>query len=107
MVPPGARSIRAVEVSLHRIYVDHVTDEEGQVTEVHVEYHPNSKSGSDTSGHQGQGHLALVGVRTKTQDAEVWLYERLFLDESPDGHKDRLHGLPESRFVGSPGWLQS
>ena len=69
-------------------YVDHVTDEHGQVTEVHVEYHPNSKSGSDTSGIKAKGTLHWLECG-HAQDAEVRLYERLFLDESPDGHKDR------------------
>ena len=41
-------------------YVDHKTDEAGNVTEVHVEYHPNSKSGSDTSGIKAKGTLHWV-----------------------------------------------
>ena len=67
-------------------YVDHKTDESGNVTEVHVEYHPNSKSGSDTSGIKAKGTLHWVEC-THAQDAEVRLYERLFNDPSPDGHK--------------------
>ena len=67
-------------------YVDHKTDEAGNVTEVHVEYHPNSKSGSDTSGIKAKGTLHWVEC-THAQDAEVRLYERLFNDPSPDGHK--------------------
>ena len=68
-------------------YVDHVTDEHGEVTEVHVEYHPSSKSGSDTSGIKAKGTLHWLEC-AHARDAEVRLYERLFLDESPDGHKD-------------------
>ncbi|MGB1348703.1 MAG: glutamine--tRNA ligase, partial [Flavobacteriales bacterium] len=67
-------------------YVDHKTDEAGNVTEVHVEYHPNSKSGSDTSGIKAKGTLHWVEC-THAHDAEVRLYERLFNDPSPDGHK--------------------
>ena len=67
-------------------YVDHKTDEAGNVTEVHVEYHPNSKSGSDTSGIKAKGTLHWVEC-TQAQDVEVRLYERLFNDPSPDGHK--------------------
>ena len=69
-------------------YVDHVQDAEGNVTEIHVEYHPNSKSGSDTSGIKAKGTLHWLEC-SHAQDAEVRLYERLFLDENPDGHKDR------------------
>lgn len=69
-------------------YVDHVEDAEGNVTEIHVEHHPNSKSGSDTSGIKAKGTLHWVECNHAV-DAEVRLYDRLFLDESPDGHKDR------------------
>ena len=69
-------------------YVGHVEDAAGNVTEIHVEYHPNSKSGSDTSGIKAKGTLHWVECNHAV-DAEVRLYDRLFLDESPDGHKDR------------------
>ena len=69
-------------------YVDHVTDAEGNVTEVHVEYHPNSKSGSDTSGIKAKGTLHWVNAATAI-DAEVRLYDRLFSDPTPDGHEGR------------------
>ncbi|MDA0939503.1 MAG: glutamine--tRNA ligase/YqeY domain fusion protein [Bacteroidetes bacterium] len=69
-------------------YVDHVTDASGNVTEVHVEYHPNSKSGSDTSGIKAKGTLHWVECN-HAADAEVRLYDRLFSNENPDGHKDR------------------
>ena len=69
-------------------YVDHVEDAEGNVTEIHVEYHPNSKSGSDTSGIKAKGTLHWVECNHAV-DAEVRLYDRLFSDESPDGYKDR------------------
>ena len=69
-------------------YVDHVEDAAGNVTEIHVEYHPNSKSGSDSSGIKAKGTLHWVECNHAV-DAEVRLYDRLFLDESPDGHKDR------------------
>ena len=69
-------------------YVDHLTDASGNVTEVHVEYHPDSKSGSDTSGIKAKGTLHWVDCN-HAADAEVRLYDRLFSDENPDGHKDR------------------
>lgn len=69
-------------------YLDHVTDADGNVTEVHVEYHPTSKSGSDTSGIKAKGTLHWVHAPSAV-DAEVRLYDRLFNDPSPDGHEDR------------------
>lgn len=69
-------------------YVDHMEDPDGNVTEIHVEYHPNSKSGSDTSGIKAKGTLHWVECQHAV-DAEVRLYDRLFLDENPDGHKDK------------------
>jgi glutaminyl-tRNA synthetase len=68
-------------------YVDHVKDAEGKVTEVHVKYYENSKSGSDTSGVSAKGTLHWVSAE-HAFDAEVRLYDRLFADPSPDGHKE-------------------
>ena len=39
--------------------------------------------------HQGQRHVALGGMRTTPPTLRCGLYDRLFTDESPDGHKDR------------------
>ena len=69
-------------------YADHITDSSGKVTEVHVNYFENSKSGSDTSGIKAKGTLHWVEA-TNAIDAEVRLYDRLFADENPDGHKGR------------------
>ena len=69
-------------------YVDHKKDAEGNVTEVHVKYFENSRSGQDTSGIKAKGTLHWVSAE-HAQDAEVRLYDRLFNDEAPDGHKDK------------------
>jgi glutaminyl-tRNA synthetase len=62
-------------------YVDHVTDENGNVTEVHVEYIKNSKSGEDESGIKVK--TALHWVSANAFNAEVRLYDRLFVEENP------------------------
>lgn len=62
-------------------YVNHVTDENGNVTEVHVKYHANSKSGEDQSGIKVK--TALHWVPKDSISAEVRLYDRLFVEESP------------------------
>ena len=46
-------------------YVDHVEDESGAVTEVHVNYFSNSKSGQDVSGIKAKG-TRCTGFRAKT-----------------------------------------
>jgi glutaminyl-tRNA synthetase len=69
-------------------YVDHKKDADGNITEVHVKYFENSRSGQDTSGIKAKGTLHWVSAE-HAQDAEVRLYDRLFNDEAPDGHKGR------------------
>ena len=68
-------------------YVSHTLDEKGEIEEIHVEYHPSSKSGSDTSGIKAKGTLHWVECN-HALDAEVRLYDRLFSDPHPDGNKD-------------------
>lgn len=69
-------------------YVDHVKNEQGEVTEVHVRYFENSRSGQDTSGIKAKGTLHWVSA-PHCKDVEVRLYDRLFMDPSPDAHKDK------------------
>ncbi len=69
-------------------YVGHVLDQNENVSEVHVEYFPDSRSGSDTSGIKAKGTLHWVNASTAI-DAEVRLYDRLFSDPSPDGHEGK------------------
>lgn len=69
-------------------YVDHKKDSEGNVTEVHVKYFENSRSGQDTSGIKAKGTLHWVSAE-HAKRAEVRLYDRLFMDEAPDGHKNQ------------------
>lgn len=68
-------------------HVDHVKDANGVVTEVHVKYYENSKSGQDTSGIKAKGTLHWVSAQ-HAKTAEVRLYDRLFNDPTPDA-KDR------------------
>lgn len=68
---------------------DYVKDEEsGEITEIHAEYVPESKSGNDTSGLKVKGTIHWVSA-SHAIDAEVRLYDRLFSDPEPDGHKDK------------------
>ena len=57
-------------------------DEQGNVTEVHCTYIPESKSGNDASGIKVKGTIHWVSVQ-HAAIAEVRLYERLFKVENP------------------------
>lgn len=59
-------------------------DDAGNVTEVHAEYIPESKSGYDNSGVNVKGTIHWVSV-PHAATAEVRLYERLFKTEMPAG----------------------
>lgn len=61
---------------------DFVKDAEGNITEIHCSYIPESKSGSDTSGINVKGTIHWVSV-PHAKTAEVRLYDRLFKVEDP------------------------
>jgi len=65
---------------------DYKTDENGNVIEVYCTYDSQTKSGSGIS-RKVKGVLHWVSAE-KCIDAEVRLYDRLFTDEDPVGHKD-------------------
>ena len=64
-------------------------DAEGNITVIHASYDPLSRSGSGTEESQRKvkGTLHWVSAE-QAVDAEVRLYDRLFMDENPDGHKE-------------------
>jgi glutaminyl-tRNA synthetase len=57
-------------------------DENGQVTEVHCSYIPESRSGQDTSGINVKGTIHWVSI-PHAKTAEVRIYDRLFKVEDP------------------------
>lgn len=67
-----------------------VYDEAGKLTEIHVSYYPDSRSGSDTSGVKAKGTLHWVSVEHGI-DVEARLYDRLFSVENPDGDKEKTY----------------
>jgi len=82
------------EVRLKNAYIikaeSCVKDENGEVTEIHCTYDQDSRSGSGSEASQRKvkGTLHWVSIKHALK-AEVRLYDRLFNDESPDGHKDK------------------
>ncbi|MCG1035259.1 glutamine--tRNA ligase/YqeY domain fusion protein [Polaribacter sargassicola] len=65
-------------------------DADGNITEIQCTYDPLTKSGSGTeeSKRKVKGTLHWVSVKHAVK-AEVRAYDRLFLDEAPDAHKDK------------------
>ena len=65
-------------------------DENGNVTEIQCTYDEDSRSGSGSEASQRKvkGTLHWVSVKHAVK-AEVRVYDRLFNDEAPDGHKDK------------------
>ncbi len=65
-------------------------DEKGNIIEVQCTYDPKSKSGSGTeeSLRKVKGTLHWVAMAQAIK-AEVRLYDRLFTDPTPDGHKEK------------------
>ena len=67
-----------------------VKDSQGNITEIHVTYDTDSLSGSGTEASQRKvsGTLHWVSIKHAIE-AEVRLYDRLFIDEAPDAHKEK------------------
>jgi glutaminyl-tRNA synthetase len=82
------------EVRLKNAYIikgeSVVKDSQGTITEIHVFYDENSRSGSGSEASQRKvaGTLHWVSIKHAIE-AEVRLYDRLFIDEAPDSHKEK------------------
>lgn len=61
---------------------DFIKGENGEVTEIHCTYYPESKSGQDTSGLKVKGTIHWVSV-PHAKTATIRLYDRLFTVEDP------------------------
>ncbi len=82
------------EVRLKNAYIikgeEVIKDDSGRITEIRCTYDPKSKSGSGTeeSKRNVKGTLHWVSV-AHAIPAKVRIYDRLFSDEAPGGHKDK------------------
>ncbi|MBB1194939.1 glutamine--tRNA ligase [Flavobacterium sp. SOK18b] len=82
------------EVRLKNAYIikgeSVVKDNSGEILEIHATYDADSKSGSGSEASQRKvaGTLHWVSV-AHALETEVRLYDRLFLDQAPDSHKDK------------------
>ncbi|WP_086455423.1 glutamine--tRNA ligase/YqeY domain fusion protein, partial [Flavobacterium sp. FPG59] len=82
------------EVRLKNAYIikgeSVVKNDSGEILEIHATYDADSKSGSGSEASQRKvaGTLHWVSV-AHALETEVRLYDRLFLDQAPDSHKDK------------------
>ena len=81
------------EVRLKNAYIikaeSCIKDENGEVTEIHCTYDPDSRSGSGTeaSMRKVKGTLHWVSIKDALP-VEVRLYDRLFTEAAPDANKE-------------------
>ncbi len=80
------------EVRLKNAYIIKCTgckkDESGNVVEVYAEYDPNTRSGMPEANRKVKGTIHWVSV-PHSLNAEVRLYDRLFLVENPAEEKEK------------------
>jgi glutaminyl-tRNA synthetase len=79
------------EVRLRYAYfvtcTDVIKNYKGEITELHCTYDPASKGGNSPDGRKVKATLHWVSAKHAVK-SEVRLYDRLFNDEDPAGHKD-------------------
>lgn len=82
------------EVRLKNAYIikgeSVLKDEQGNITEIHCTYDPDSKSGSgsEASMRKVKGTLHWVSI-SEALPVEVRMYDRLFTEAAPDADKDK------------------
>ncbi|MCT4589622.1 MAG: glutamine--tRNA ligase/YqeY domain fusion protein [Carboxylicivirga sp.] len=80
------------EVRLKNAYIvkceDIKKDENGEISEIYCTYDPDTKSGMEGSNRKVKGTLHWVSIE-HAKTIQVKQYDRLFMDEAPDGHKDK------------------
>ncbi|MDD4217946.1 MAG: glutamine--tRNA ligase/YqeY domain fusion protein [Bacteroidales bacterium] len=66
---------------------DVIKDDAGNITELHCTYDPESRGGQSPDGRKVKGTIHWVDSKTCI-DAEIRLYDRLFVKENPDDADD-------------------
>ena len=66
---------------------DIIKDANGNIIEIKAGYHPESKSGSDSSGIKVKSAIQWVSAK-EAKVVEIRLYDRLFKEEAPEGLED-------------------
>ncbi len=96
MVDPPRKFFRmgpGREVRLKGAYIVKCEDykmnaETGEIEEIYCTYDPDTKSGMSRANRKVKGTLHWVSC-AHALDAEIRIYDRLFMDEAPDGHEGK------------------
>ncbi|MDR1466941.1 MAG: glutamine--tRNA ligase/YqeY domain fusion protein [Oscillospiraceae bacterium] len=83
------------EVRLKSAYIVKCTGykmNEGKVSEIYAEYDPNSRGGNAADGRKVKSTIHWVDCKNFS-NAQVRLYENLFLSENPEGDQDLLSDI--------------
>ena len=76
-----------------------IKDVNGEITEIHCSYDPNTKGGMSEDGRKVRGTLHWVSAQ-ECIEAEVRLYDRLFMSDNPENNGDFIDDLnPESLSI--------
>ena len=76
-----------------------IKDGNGEITEIHCSYDPNTNGGMSEDGRKVRGTLHWVSA-LECIEAEVRLYDRLFMSDNPENNGDFIDDLnPESLRV--------
>ena len=76
-----------------------IKNDSGEITEIHCSYDPNTKGGMSEDGRKVRGTLHWVSAQ-EFIEAEVRLYDRLFMSDNPENNGDFIDDLnPESLSV--------
>ena len=86
------RLVLGKEVRLRNAYViradEVIKDESGEVIEIRCTYDPETLGKNPADGRKVKGVIHWVS-ESESLPVEVRLYDRLFLDENPDGNKEK------------------
>ena len=84
-----------------------IKNDSGEITEIHCSYDPNTKGGMSEDGRKVRGTLHWVSAQ-EFIEAEVRLYDRLFMSDNPENNGDFIDDLnPESLSVIKKAKLES
>ena len=84
-----------------------IKDGDGEIIEIHCSYDPNTKGGMSQDGRKVRGTLHWVSAK-EFIEAEVRLYDRLFMSDNPENNGDFIDDLnPESLSVIKKAKLES
>lgn len=85
---------------------DVIKDENGEIIEIHCTYDPLSKGGKSPDGRKVKGTMHWVSAKDAVE-AEVRLYDRLFVKENPEENDDDfIDNLNPDSLIVTKGYIE-